>query len=143
MTFMHCTHIACTCYTRDLHWLSHTNLVYKKELVALHFLQAESYSLHYNANIHLTLHTFLLYLLYVPTRPILVISIHVNKAFQLFNLVLFVSSGTNTGGNGNIGIFFSARKHINLKYSATSGTSREMCSKETSQVIDTGFLMSL
>ena len=42
------------------------------------------------------MHTFLLYLLYVPARPILVISIHVNKAFQLFNLVLFVSSGTNT-----------------------------------------------
>ena len=54
-----------------------------------------TYSLHYNANTHFTLHTFLLYLLYVPARPILVITIHVNKAFQLFNLVLFVSSGTN------------------------------------------------
>ena len=30
MTFMHCTRMACMCYTRDLHWLSHTNLVYKR-----------------------------------------------------------------------------------------------------------------
>ena len=43
-------------------------------------------SLHRNPNTYFTLHTFYLYPLYLHIVPVLVISIHVNKAFQLIQL---------------------------------------------------------